>query len=475
MTRLKYPDLPVHFTHRAHFLEGTSFRRDRASALVRYADASSRQTAENGDAFVSIAVAPERVQFFERFVEAIGADGLTMPFGRKGGFYAIPPSSEEVRDPNSEWSRINQDNFQARLYHWSLRRGQLDSSIRLPTDFPDIPASLPWDPDPRYQSLLDLTSRGDLRAALELVEQIPAEERESVFDEVLYLRYLVGAAPRGSDLRYLARTYVRSSAIRSRLETEFHSFIDYLDVALSEAGPLPDKFPGLSSTAFITNDDPDPLRRATPPLKDWVATMEHYFLQLAAYGHPVRPRGRIFVWNPDIVAQSLASWHRAFQPEFVSAENAFRRARSIAEIGKGWASEASLFDLIKSVCPDAVHQWRPFFLGAQSVDIFVPSLNLAVEYQGAQHYQPVALFGGQEGFDATQARDNRKRHLLAVNKVVLVEWSFERPIVPVEVEKMLVALGHMQFTSSEDMAGLGTGIREAKKMGSRRNPKPIEV
>lgn len=78
------------------------------------------------------------------------------------------------------------------------------------------------------------------------------------------------------------------------------------------------------------------------------------------------------------------SIQRKLAPQLVAAANAFRRARGIPEIGLGWASEAALFVLVRLRFPDAVHQWRPLFLSQQSIDIYVPSLNLAIEYQGQQ-------------------------------------------------------------------------------------------
>ena len=72
--------------------------------------------------------------------------------------------------------------------------------------------------------------------------------------------------------------------------------------------------------------------------------------------------------------------------------------------------------------PNAKHRWRPWFLGRQSIDIYIPEINLAVEYQGQQHYEPVALFGGEEGFKNAQVRDERKRLLLEANSVRLLEW-----------------------------------------------------
>jgi hypothetical protein len=112
----------------------------------------------------------------------------------------------------------------------------------------------------------------------------------------------------------------------------------------------------------------------------------------------------------------------------VAAEEAFRRERSIPEIGRGWVSEVALLDLVRTIWPSAVHQWRPSFLGMQSIDIYVPELELAIEYQGQQHYEPIALFGGQEGFDLTRARDEKKRILLQRHGIRLLEWRYDVPI-----------------------------------------------
>lgn len=42
-------------------------------------------------------------------------------------------------------------------------------------------------------------------------------------------------------------------------------------------------------------------------------------------------------------------------------------------------------------------------------DIFIPELNLAVEYQGAQHFKAVPLFGGDEGLKKAKERDKIKK------------------------------------------------------------------
>jgi hypothetical protein len=46
--------------------------------------------------------------------------------------------------------------------------------------------------------------------------------------------------------------------------------------------------------------------------------------------------------------------------------------------------------------------------GKQELDIWIPELKLAIEYDGEQHFRPVSVFGGEEGFERTKARDAMK-------------------------------------------------------------------
>lgn len=67
-----------------------------------------------------------------------------------------------------------------------------------------------------------------------------------------------------------------------------------------------------------------------------------------------------------------------------------------------------------------VQHGRPSWLGMQHFDIWFPHWNLAVEYHGQQHFEPVGFFGGEEGFVATVERDKRKVLLAKKNGVRLV-------------------------------------------------------
>ena len=64
------------------------------------------------------------------------------------------------------------------------------------------------------------------------------------------------------------------------------------------------------------------------------------------------------------------------------------------------------------------------------LDFFIPSKNLIVEYNGAQHYKPVKLFGGAKTFHKQQERDKNVREYCKVNNIKLLEISYlQYPII----------------------------------------------
>jgi len=71
---------------------------------------------------------------------------------------------------------------------------------------------------------------------------------------------------------------------------------------------------------------------------------------------------------------------------------------------------------------------QPIWLEPQHLDIFLPELSLAIEYMGEQHYRPVEYFGGNEGFEATTARDERKSEICKKVGVNLVYVRFDDDI-----------------------------------------------
>jgi hypothetical protein len=107
------------------------------------------------------------------------------------------------------------------------------------------------------------------------------------------------------------------------------------------------------------------------------------------------------------------------------AENSFRSYLGLKPKASKWLSEQKLFDQIKLNYKDllVVSQASPDWLGRQRFDIYIPELNVAIEYNGLQHYEAVGLFGGEEGLIQTQLRDALKREKCKENNCELLEVS----------------------------------------------------
>ena len=61
-------------------------------------------------------------------------------------------------------------------------------------------------------------------------------------------------------------------------------------------------------------------------------------------------------------------------------------------------------------------------------DFYIPCLNLAIEYDGRQHFEPVDIFGGEEGFKITKERDSIKNNYCEENNITLLRipyWDFD--------------------------------------------------
>ena len=102
-----------------------------------------------------------------------------------------------------------------------------------------------------------------------------------------------------------------------------------------------------------------------------------------------------------------------------------------------WKHELTLFHAVRAKYPDTLYQYRPEWLGRQSLDLFIPSLGTAIEYQGIQHYLPVEFFGGEEALTQRQELDLQKRKLCEENHIRLIEWSYDIEPTAGNIRKLL--------------------------------------
>lgn len=104
------------------------------------------------------------------------------------------------------------------------------------------------------------------------------------------------------------------------------------------------------------------------------------------------------------------------------SEDTCREEIGLPRVGEGWISETSLYYAVKKAFPnfEVIQHARPEWLGKQHIDIYLPQLAIAIEYQGEQHNQPIAYFGGHQSFSNTQRRDRRKQRLCKRNGIKLI-------------------------------------------------------
>ena len=97
-------------------------------------------------------------------------------------------------------------------------------------------------------------------------------------------------------------------------------------------------------------------------------------------------------------------------------------------VASKWLKEFELYLLVKETFPDCIFQYRDHWLGMQSLDIYIPSKSIAIEYQGEQHYEPIDFFGGEDGYKTTLERDKRKLLLCEKAGISLIYWKYDEPL-----------------------------------------------
>lgn len=145
-----------------------------------------------------------------------------------------------------------------------------------------------------------------------------------------------------------------------------------------------------------------------------------YFAQRFNYGS-----------NDDFYASDV---YKSFRSDFQG---------TYAEIGKkfqnnAYKNEYLLYKLISYYFDDAVYQYKPNWIKRMSIDIFIPELLLAIEYQGQQHYESTEFFGKSfEDYTDQISRDIEKAKLCELNGVTLIYWPYSKEINLVELNKVL--------------------------------------
>lgn len=95
-----------------------------------------------------------------------------------------------------------------------------------------------------------------------------------------------------------------------------------------------------------------------------------------------------------------------------------------------WKSEQLVYQYCKELFgkSNVEFQYSPLFLHKMSYDVYITEYDVAIEYQGKQHFEPVEFFGGEEHFKAQRERDEKKLKLSKKNNVHLIYINYDEDI-----------------------------------------------
>jgi hypothetical protein len=124
-------------------------------------------------------------------------------------------------------------------------------------------------------------------------------------------------------------------------------------------------------------------------------------------------------------------------------EALYREQSGLPAKNQGWVNQAFLARCVEKVLTgiEVVCEANPTWLYGQRLDIFVPSLKLAFEYQGEQHYFPLEHLGGEQGLKDRQEMDERKRAACEKAGVTLIEWRYSDNISVENVRARMLDAG----------------------------------
>lgn len=120
-------------------------------------------------------------------------------------------------------------------------------------------------------------------------------------------------------------------------------------------------------------------------------------------------------------------------------ENIVRQEFGFRKVGDGWIGESILFKIVQRLYPDkeVIRHHRPDWLDGLELDIYIPDIELAFEYQGQQHYDPVKAWGGKKGLEKVKERDKKKRLMCFEKNVQLIIVDYTEPLTEKHVKGLI--------------------------------------
>jgi hypothetical protein len=104
-----------------------------------------------------------------------------------------------------------------------------------------------------------------------------------------------------------------------------------------------------------------------------------------------------------------------------------------------WKTEALLYAIVKELFANStvLREFSPDYLEGLRIDIFVKEINLAIEYQGEQHFTPIEAFGGQEALTQVTLRDRKKKEICQQRGINILYFTCNETVTYPNVQRRL--------------------------------------
>ena len=114
-------------------------------------------------------------------------------------------------------------------------------------------------------------------------------------------------------------------------------------------------------------------------------------------------------------------------------------------------NQTILYNILKDEFKKEIilYEYSPIWLGRQHFDIYFPDYNIAVEYDGQQHFIPIKHFGGKATYDKIKKRDKLKDKLAIENNCYLFRIQYNYTIEQlnqlIELIKNIITRGNISL------------------------------
>ncbi len=121
---------------------------------------------------------------------------------------------------------------------------------------------------------------------------------------------------------------------------------------------------------------------------------------------------------------------KEYRADCKQKENQRRKKSGLPLIGEGYRSEMELFLYVSSLFRDEeIIRHNRSLLDGLEMDIYIPSLKLAFEYNGIQHYEYNPHFHrNYNDFEIQQFRDRRTQELCKLNNIKLIIFRYDEKL-----------------------------------------------